>query len=240
MSKKIIINNQYLADNGLDLVKSDTNSQTMLETSDFLQELDPDGVDLDIKYNPSKLLDKTITARPKDKIYSTLRLMLVFIGISILIILGALSVGLNLLELNNPEVFEQNVTSQNRFDGSSNQPQNPIIVRNPNPIDNKQDFKDKKDQRRERKFVEKLIDVSFEFIIIALIVTFLAYLIYRNTDWPLVKNKYLLVIMIVLVTLIVGSGFLLLFKQDNRIPRAIRGHRDSFRGRFWTTLPRQP
>jgi hypothetical protein len=239
MSKKNTISSQN--DLGTDQVlvdeiaiKSDDQKQshTLEEVNDFNEELDPEGNDLNLSFDSTKVLTKTVDAKPKNKTYSTIRLVLIGFAIFLLVIFGALSVGYNLLEFDNPD-FDTQMSIDRTIEINPRFPIRPIQP------DDKRELKNQINQLRERKFLDRVVGISFEFIIIATFLTLLTYLVYRNTDWPLVKNKYVLVLLIVLATIIIGSGFLLLFQQNNKLPRLIRGHRDSFRERFLPTLPRQ-
>lgn len=203
-------------------------------------ELDNDFFDLENKndeieakndYDPKQLFTRSIETKRKPKVYSFIRVALIGLGLFIFIILSSLSIGYNLSEFENPDFVKhensiQSINQRLLLPGQNSRESDLPVSGVINHID----------QRKEANFINRITSLSFEFVIITSILTLLSYLIYRYTDWPFVKNKLLLVFLIILTSLIISLGFWFTFRQDNRIPAAMRIHRDNWRRKF---VPRQ-
>jgi hypothetical protein len=212
-----------------------TNPQaTVLNTEredDFV--VDNEITDSKIDFDPKTLYTKSLETKRKPAIYSTLRTALIVLGLLFFVFISALSIGYNISEFENPELGGKEIINEITNVINSNIPHQrlPMVRSNPQqllPLEIVQ----KIEQHREANLITRILGISFEFILIAAILTLLSYLIYRHTDWPFVKNKILLAFLIVLVSIIISLGFWMLFRNDNRIPRAVRGHRDDLRGQM--------
>ena len=197
-------------------------------------------IDSKIDFDPKLLYSNSLQTKRKPAIYSSLRTFLIVIGLFLFVLMSALLIGYNISEFENPNfTANQAVTEITEvIKPSTNQPN--IIIQRPAPKDDNPhrvtqlppEIAQKIHQHREQDLVTRVLGLSFEFVIIAATLTLLSYLIYRHTDWPFVKNKLLLAFLIVLVSVIISLGFWTLFRHDNRIPRALRGHRDNWRERI--------
>jgi hypothetical protein len=180
----------------------------MIEESNEFVEISDDIIK-PVEQKDSKIIFETIkVSQPKPLVYSWLLKILIFLGILSCILVGSLALGNAFLEFHRPDFVEENNIGRNQSRrnefGNFNQRQYPIEKR--------------------------IMAISVEFIVIAGLVILGAFLIYRNTDGILVKNKVILVSVIVLVTVLLGIVASLIFSQNTSIPRAIREKRDGLRG----------
>jgi hypothetical protein len=183
--------------------------------------------------DPKQLFANSVNAKPKSKTSSVIRLILFGIGIFMCLVVSSLIIGNSFLELENPELdkienrqIERQTNRQNQRQNRNRGDNNQNIPQSELPLLRDQIVPATKFR------IENLLKISFEFVLIAITLSAAAFLIYQNTDWPFVKNKVLLGFVILFLTLIVGTGFLFLFRQNVDIPRQIRGHRDSMRRGF--------
>jgi ABC-type multidrug transport system fused ATPase/permease subunit len=156
------------------------------------------------------------------------------------IILSSLVIGLNFLEINNPnfdkESFgkinattsEQTLTIEDIFSSNHGIPtQKQLPSNTPYLILLLQGLTEVLSETS-----GLILNYSLEFALIAIFLFFTTYWVYRITDWPLTNNKPLLLSIILILTLIIGLSFLTVFKEDRRIPRVLRESRDYIREKF--------
>jgi hypothetical protein len=217
------------------------NKSQMLD-DDFEIDIDSSLVKSPIDFDPKSLYTKSLQTKRKPQIYSTLRTTLIVLGLVVFVLLSAVSIAYNISEFENPEFAGREMVKDISEVINPNlrepipQLQRPRLGdQNPNsqlplPPQVIQKIEQRREIRREVNLVTRVLGLSFEFTIIASILTLLSYLIYRHTDWPFVKNKLLLACLIVLVSVTISVGFWVLFKQDQRVPQALRSHRDFLRG----------
>lgn len=196
---------------------------------------------LENKIDPKALFNKCIEAKPKTKFYSGARILVIGVLIFISIFLSSLIVGLNFLEINNPnfdkEGFgkinstlnqEQTLTIEDILDSNPGVPtKKQLTTSTPYFILILQGFTN--------VIIETtglVVSYSLEFILIGVFLLITCYWIYRITDWPLTNNKPLLLGIILVLTITIGLGFLTFFKEDRRIPRVLRETRDYIREKF--------
>jgi hypothetical protein len=191
--------------------------------------------------DPKQLFANSVTAKPKSKASSIIRLILFGIGIFACLVVSSLIIGNSFLEMENPDLdkienrqIERQTNRQNQRQNRNRGYNNQNIPQSELPLLRDQIVPATKFR------IENLLKISFEFVLIAVTLSAAAFLIYQNTDWPFVKNKVLLGFVILFLTLIVGTGFLFLFRENTDLPRQIRGHRDSMRRGFRGTPPPPP
>jgi hypothetical protein len=215
------------------------NEENTLDT-DFEVKSEDTLTDSEIDFDPKLLYSKSLQTKRKPAIYSTFRTFLMLGGLFLFVLFSALSIAYNISEFENPDLGAKEIISEitEVINPGTDQPN--VNVQRPAFSDNNPnrllrlppEIAQKIQQRREANLASRILGISFEFVVIASILTLLSYLIYRHTDWPFVKNKLLLAFLIILVSVIISLGFLMLFRQDNRIPRALRGHRDNWRSKM--------
>lgn len=196
---------------------------------------------LEDKIDPKVLYNKSIKAKPKTKLYSKVRLLLIIGLIFVSIILSSLIVGLNFLEINSPNfdkesfgksgnlIIEPNVTIKDIFDSNLVIPtKKQIATTTPYIVFLFQGF-----VNTVVEIISLIFNYSLEFILIGVFLLITCYWVYRITDWPMTNNKFLLSTIIIILTLVIGLGFLAIFKEDRRIPRIIRETRDDIREKLY-------
>jgi ABC-type multidrug transport system fused ATPase/permease subunit len=192
---------------------------------------------LESKIDPKALYNKCIEVKPKTKFYSGARIALIGLLIFISIILSSLVVGLNFLELNNPNfdkegfgkinnsVVEPTLSIEDIFDSNPGIPNKKQLPSNtPYFVLILQGF-----ATVVIEITSLILSYSLEFVLIGIFLLITCYWIYRITDWPLTNNKPLLLAIILILTITIGLGFLTIFKEDRRIPRVLRETRDYIR-----------
>lgn len=196
---------------------------------------------LENKINPKALYNKCIEVKPKTKFYSGARIFLIGFLIIISIVLSSLVIGLNFLEINNPnfdkEGFgkinstlnqEQTLSIEDIFDSNPGVPTKKQLSSNtPYLILILQGF-----TTVVLEITSLILSYSLEFVLIGIFLLIICYWIYRITDWPLTNNKPLLLTFILILTITIGIGFLIIFKEDRRIPRVLRETRNYIREKF--------
>jgi hypothetical protein len=194
---------------------------------------------LESKIDPKALYSKSVAAKPKTKLYSLTRSILICGLILVSIGLSSLVVGLNFLEINNPNFDMQGFGKSN---GATEQTLSIADILDSNPsIPTQKQFPSDKPYLLLilQGFVAVIAEItslvlsySLEFVLIGVFLLITCYWVYRITDWPLTNDKPLLITIILVSTVIIGLGFLTIFNQDRRIPRAIRESRDFVRDKF--------
>lgn len=196
---------------------------------------------LESKIDPKTLYSKSIVVKPKTRLYSTIRTVLILFLILSSIILSSLVIGLNFLEINNPNFEKEGF---GKINSTLNQEQTFSVedIFNSNPgIPSKKQLPTNTPyfililQGFATVIVELaslVMSYSLEFILIGVFLLITCYWVYRITDWPLTNNKPALLLTILLLTLIIGLGFLTIFKEDRRLPRVLREGRDYIRARL--------
>jgi hypothetical protein len=234
----------------IDLSKNSIDNRGKIETTKVLNEIFVDDFEIEndetitdskINFDPKVLYSKSLETKRKPAIYATIRTILIIVGLLFFVLISALSIGYNISEFENPDLGGKEIINEitNVINPGLNQP-NMILPRppfggiNPNRLNRlPPEIVQKIEQHRGANLITRIFGLSFEFVVVAAILTLLSYLIYRHTDWPFVKNKVLLAFLIVLVSVIISLGFWMLFRNDSRIPRALRGHRDVIRERVF-------
>jgi ABC-type multidrug transport system fused ATPase/permease subunit len=193
---------------------------------------------LENKIDPKALYNKCIEVKPKTKLYNRFRITLIGLLIFLSIIFSSLIIGLNFLEINNPnfdkEGFgkinsttnqEQTFTLSDILDSSRGIPTQKQLPNNtPYLILILQGFTEVISET-----TSLILGYSLELMLIGVFLLITCYWIYRITDWPLTNNKPLLLGIILILTITIGVGFLSVFREDRRIPRVIRETRDYIR-----------
>jgi magnesium-transporting ATPase (P-type) len=166
--------------------------------------------------NPKQIFNKCIEQKPKTREYAWLQSFFTVWSIFCLILISGLIVGTNLLE---GLQDSQNHNELTKYTGKN------FDFAFSSKIIGKQIQQVVSDQ-----FVEyQKFDISLEFLLIAIVLTAIAYFAYRNTDWPFVKNKVFLVSIIFCAILFTGTLFLSVFQKNSKIPRTLRSYRDNIR-----------
>jgi magnesium-transporting ATPase (P-type) len=166
--------------------------------------------------NPKQIFNKCIEQKPKSKTYAWVKNFLTIGGIILVVIVSGLAIATNLLE---GIQDNQNHNELTQYVGKNfSSPFNSRII-------GKQIQQVVSDQFQEYK----KFDLSLEFLVVAIALTVIAFVAYRNTDWPFVKNKIFLVTLIFCAILFVGTMFLSVFEKNSKIPRMLRSYRDSLR-----------
>jgi hypothetical protein len=228
------------------ITKNHSNVEAILKAGDDFEIENKDTIATsNIDFDPKTLYTKSLKVKRKPLIYSTLRTVLIVLGLLFFVLISALSIGYNISEFENPDIGGKEIINEitdainpNLVETRPLTPNSPLLDPNTNrrqkrgniPMQLPPQIAQQIEQRREANLAARILGISFEFILIAAILTLLSYLIYRHTDWPFVKNKILLAFLIVIVSIIISLGFWILFRNDSRIPRALRGHRDDLRG----------
>lgn len=180
------------------------------------------------------MFDKIQNVKPRSVTYIRIRNLIILFGVILSLVFGSLIMSLIFWEIEKPEfVYEIDSTSQ--INGNSLQESNIVSVETLNKIPNLNDrktsstFNQTKEITNEIQIDKRLMGISFEFVIIATWMIFGTFLIYRNTDWFLVKNRRILIVLILLIICLFGSLFLVIIHQNNGLPRAARSIRNNFR-----------
>jgi hypothetical protein len=247
MGKDFIVLSEPKVESGvvtnIDLSKNSIDNEGKIETTKVLNEIFVDDfeikndetiIDSKINFDPKVLYSKSLETKRKPAIYATIRTILIIVGLLLFILISALSIGYNISEFENPDFAAKEVISEITEVINHNIPNRPAPMVRGNPQQPlSPEIIQKIEQHREANLIARILGLSFEFVVVTAILTLFSYLIYRHTDWPFVKNKVLLAFLIVLVSVIISLGFWMLFRNDNRIPRALRGHRDGIRERVF-------
>lgn len=193
---------------------------------------------LENKIDPKSLYNKSIKAKPKTRFYSSARIFLISLVVFVSIVLSSLAIGANFLEFNNPNFNDQgfgkiltNESSEPTLSLSEILEDRPAIPTQ-KQLPSDQPFLSILLQN----FTEVIAEItslvfsfSLEFLLIEVLLLVICYWIYRVTDWPLTNNKPLLLVLIMVLTVLIGLGFLTVFREDRRIPRLLRETRDMIR-----------
>jgi ABC-type multidrug transport system fused ATPase/permease subunit len=195
---------------------------------------------LESKIDPKALYNKCLESKPKTKLYSSFRTAIIIGLIVFSIVLSSLIIGFNFLEINNPNfdkqgfgktnnsIVEPTLTIGDIFDSNRGIPtQKQVPTSTPYLILLLQSFTEIASET-----ASLILTYSLEFLLIGIFLLITSYWVYRITDWPLTNNKPLLLVIILVLTLTIGVGFLTIFREDRRIPRALRENRDYIREKF--------
>jgi hypothetical protein len=206
------------------------------------------------KIIPKSIFENSLKAKPKSKFYSRIRIFVYGFLIFIFVVIGSLIIGTSFLEFESPEIFEINSSSISSLvsellpkldppDFLDTQEAIPTSQSNQNLAPNienrilkkelRQEIRDEiKQDQIQKNLRQRLAGLSLEYIVIIIILIVMAYLIYSHTDWIGVKNKYLVIGVLVVLILVIGYGFLTIFRQNTAIPRELHNNRDIIRDRF--------
>jgi uncharacterized membrane protein len=166
--------------------------------------------------DPKQIFNRCIEQKPKSKTYAWVRNVLTIFGIITVVTISGLAIATNLLE---GIQDSQNHDELTKYTGKN------FNIAFSSKVIGKQIRQVVSDGFEEYK----KHDVSIEFLVVAIILTAIAYAAYRTTDWPFVKNKVFLVAVIFCAILFTGTLFLSVFQKNSKIPRILRAYRDNLR-----------